>query len=184
MRPLRRKMKEVTDTNRIHTFIQQARVGYLGLYDEEGTYVVPLNFSWLNGNIYFHGSNEGRKVDAIQENETYCFTLAEEYGTVADPVPAHTGTAYFSVMIFGKLEIVQDLEEATDALEAMLNKYVPGYFKTKLSSSHVERYRSSMGSPTVVYRLTPSWITAKEDPVEEDKMFYPGRTQLEDIRKR
>ncbi|RAL20851.1 pyridoxamine 5'-phosphate oxidase family protein [Thermoflavimicrobium daqui] len=184
MRPLRRAMKEVTDSKRIEQLLERTRVGYLGLYDEEGTYVVPLNFVWWDGKIYFHGSHEGRKIDALKKDETYCFTVAEDLGTVTSTIPAKTGTAYFSVMAFGKIEKVASLEEATDALEAMLNKYVPGYFLSKLSQTHVEKYRSGMGSPTVVYKLIPKHISAKEDPVQEENMYYTGRTQMDDLRKK
>jgi nitroimidazol reductase NimA-like FMN-containing flavoprotein (pyridoxamine 5'-phosphate oxidase superfamily) len=55
-------------------------VGYLGLFDEEGTYVVPLNFVWLDEKIYFHGSEQGRKIDAIQKDHRVCFSISQDFG--------------------------------------------------------------------------------------------------------
>ncbi|WP_124728128.1 pyridoxamine 5'-phosphate oxidase family protein [Staphylospora marina] len=183
-RPLRRTAKEVTDPARIGEFLRTAHVGALGLSDEEGTYVVPLNFVWHNGRIYFHGSDEGRKADAIKRGGTVCFSVFEEIAVTCDPVPALTGAAYFSVMVFGHCVPVENLDEKTEALQAMLDKYVPGYFSEPLSRTHVDRYRSGMGSPTVVYRIDPVRITAKEDNPPTDKYFVPGRTKEQDLKRR
>ena len=176
-RPIRRHTKELTDQKKIEYILNKTSVGYLGLVDEEGTYVVPLNYVWYEDKIYFHGSNQGRKYDALLNNHTYCFTAAEEYGTVANPVPAHTGTAYTSVMVFGKIKIVTDLEEAVSAMQAVLDKYVPGYYSSKLAKKHLEEYRSSLGSPTIVHCLIPERISAKEAIASYEDMYFPGSKQ-------
>jgi hypothetical protein len=33
-----------------------------------------------------------------------------------------------------------------------------------------------MGSATAVFRITPDTLTAKGNPLPEEKQFYPGRT--------
>lgn len=86
-----------------------------------------------------------------------------------------------SVMLFGVLETVSDLNEATSAMQGMLNKYVPGYYDKSLLQSHVERYRSSLGSHTVVFRLTPRIRTAKENQLDPQLSFFPGRNVEMDI---
>lgn len=60
-------------------------------------------------------------------------------------------------------------------MQAMLDKYVPGYYDKSLSQSHVEKYRSSLGSHTVVFRLTPSVRTVKENQLDPQLAFYPGK---------
>ncbi len=182
-REMRRSHKELKDEQKINDLLFTAKFGYLGLFDEEGTYVVPLNFVWKNKKIYFHGSEQGRKTEAIRTNSRVCFTVSEDLGTIADPIPANIGTAYTSVMVFGKVKLLDDLEEATDVLQAMLEKFVPGYFDQKLSQKHVDAYRSSMGSRTMVYCLDPDQITAKEAVAKQDEFFFPGRKQINDIRK-
>jgi len=175
MDKVRQEKLVCTDDKRIDQFLSQARIGYLGLTDGELPYVVPLNFIWMNDALYFHGAAQGRKIELIQANTNCCFTVAEEYGTMVSPIPAKTDTAYMSVMLFGALETVTDLDEATAIMQAMLDKYVPGYYDNSLSPSHVEKYRSSLGSHTVVFRLTPSARSAKENQLETGRAFYPGR---------
>jgi nitroimidazol reductase NimA-like FMN-containing flavoprotein (pyridoxamine 5'-phosphate oxidase superfamily) len=82
-----------------------------------------------------------------------------------------------SVILFGSVELVDDLEEATGAMQEMLHKYVPGYYQSPLAKSHVEKYVSSLGSKTSVFKLIPTEITAKENEVQPSHMYYPGRTQ-------
>ncbi|WP_198029697.1 pyridoxamine 5'-phosphate oxidase family protein [Bacillus sp. J33] len=180
MYQLRQKMMEWKDKQEIENFLSNAKTGFLGLSDEGFPYVIPLNFCWHNGYIYFHGASDGRKIDIMAKNPNACFTISEELGTMAHPVPAKTDTAYMSVIVFGKIEKAADLEEATAAMQSMLDKYVPGYYQNKLARSHVEKYRSSLGSKTAVFRLIPQTITAKENPLDQQSSFFPGRTVAAD----
>jgi nitroimidazol reductase NimA-like FMN-containing flavoprotein (pyridoxamine 5'-phosphate oxidase superfamily) len=169
------------DEKKINLLLSSTQTGYLGLSTGDMPYVVPLNYVWHERNVYFHGASEGRKVDMIQENANGTFVVSENYGTMVHPIPANTDTAYLSVMLFGKVEMVEDLAEATSAMQKLLHKYVPDYYNTSLSSNHVDKYRSSMGSKTMVFKLVPSEITAKENVMEEDKAFYLGRNVSMDL---
>jgi len=60
-------------------------------------------------------------------------------------------------------------------MQALLDKYVTSYYNSPLSSQHVERYRSSHGSKTCIFKLTPTDITAKENIKIEDQLYYQGR---------
>ncbi|WP_431087007.1 pyridoxamine 5'-phosphate oxidase family protein [Paenibacillus sp. 8b26] len=169
---VRYKIREVLDNDKIEAFLSKARIGHLGMVDGQLPYVVPLNFVWANGKLYFHGATGGRRNQVMSANPEVCFTVCEEYGTITNPVPAKTDTAYMSVMIFGKAELIVDLDEATYMLQEMLQKYVPGYYDRPLSKQHVDKYRSAIfNSPVQVYRVDAYQITAKENPSEEVKMY-------------
>ncbi|WP_235828159.1 pyridoxamine 5'-phosphate oxidase family protein [Brevibacillus migulae] len=180
--PIRYWKRDCTDQTKIENFLAFAKAGFLGLSDEhQQPYVVPLNYVWYRNAIYFHGADTGRKCDIIQQNARVCFTVSEEYGTIADPVPASTDTAYMSVMIFGQATRVAELDEATAALQAMLEKYVPGYYDQPLAKQHVAKYRSSLNSEVAVYRIDPEHVSAKENPLNRERAFYPGRKVQMDV---
>ena len=80
MNEVRYKTREVLDKNKIETFLQQARVGHLGMVDGNLPYVVPLNFVWIDGKIYFHGATGGRRNRVIDANLEVCFSVCEEIG--------------------------------------------------------------------------------------------------------
>ncbi|TRZ38365.1 pyridoxamine 5'-phosphate oxidase family protein [Niallia circulans] len=176
MEQIRQKKLAWTDEEQINDCLSVCRTGYLGLSDGMEPYVVPLNYVWHNKSIYFHGADEGRKIRIIESNAAGCFTICEELGTMSDPVPAKTDTAYWSIMAFGHIEKVTDKEEARNSMQALLNKYVPGYYDKPLASAHLEKYRSSLGSKTAIYKLSPSTLTAKENPLNEKARFTAGRT--------
>ena len=176
MFPIRMQKRACTDQLKIEHFLGQAHTGFLGLSSGDVPYVIPLNYYWCNGAVYFHGAAEGRKVTMMEENAKGCFTISEDYGTIAATVPAHVDTAYMSVVIQGVTVRVTDLTEATEAMQGMLNKYVPGYYDKPLEKSHLEKYVSSMGSKTAVFKLVSESVTAKEREVDAPQMFYPGRT--------
>ena len=172
---VRYKVRACKDQKKIDDFLRTSRVGHLGLSDGKHPYVVPLNYVWWNGKIYFHGAEGGRRNQIMKENAEVCFTVCAEYGTITDPVPAKTDTAYMSVMLFGEAEPVTDLEEATSMLQEMMDKYVPGYYNRPLAKQHVDKYRSAVyGSAVQVYSIEPQHLTAKESPMAEAKMYKPN----------
>lgn len=170
------------DVQKIDSFLSLTQTGYLGLSTSNMPYIVPLNYIWYEGNVYFHGAAEGKKVDMIRENANATFVVSESYGTLTNPTPANTDTAYLSVMLFGKIEMVEDINEAAAAMQLLLDKYVPGYFNTPLSPHHVTKYHSSLGSHTAVYKFVPSEITAKENASIEENAFYIGREEKMDLK--
>jgi nitroimidazol reductase NimA-like FMN-containing flavoprotein (pyridoxamine 5'-phosphate oxidase superfamily) len=75
-------------------------------------------------------------------------------------------------MLFGKAEKVTDYEEAAIALQKLLDKYMPKYYSHPLTSTLIEKYRSSLdGNAVAVYRLTPQEMSAKENSVEAGELL-------------
>ncbi|WP_445487201.1 pyridoxamine 5'-phosphate oxidase family protein [Niallia sp. 03133] len=181
MDKMRLSTREVTNQTAIQVFLQTMQTGYLGLVDGLEPYVIPLNYIWHNENIYFHGASSGRKVEILKKNNLACFTVSEDLGTLCNPIPAKTDTAYMSVILSGNVKQVEDISECTDIMQQMLNKYVPGYYSNPLSSTHLEKYRSSLGSKTIVFKLIPEKITGKENKLNEKMKFTPGRTIKMDL---
>lgn len=184
MVPIRYTPRECRDPEQIDSFLRRAVTGFLGLSDGLTPYVVPLNYVWLNGAVYFHGASEGRKAVMMEHNPDACFTVSESFGTIASPIPAHTDTGYMSVMLFGSVVPADGLEEAAAAMQAMLDKYVPGYFSQPLAMNHLDKYRSSFGSRTAVWKLTPHTMSAKQNVPAESALFYEGRKAEHDAKKR
>lgn len=173
---MRLKLRKCNDEAAIQQFLERAETGFLGLSADDVPYVVPLNFVWREKILYFHGASEGRKADYMRANARGCFTVSQSYGTLTSPVPAHIDTAYMSVMLFGRLSIVDTLEESTAVMQAMIDKYMPGFYHQPLAAQHLDKYRSSLGSRTVIYKLTVESMSAKSNAVQEELLFHPGMT--------
>jgi nitroimidazol reductase NimA-like FMN-containing flavoprotein (pyridoxamine 5'-phosphate oxidase superfamily) len=153
------------DESKINAFLRAARVGVISIHGDDYPYAVPVNFVWDGSSIYFHGMGSGKKNDLIEKNPKVSFTVFQENGTVSDPVPCHADTSYFSVMIFGSCEKVLDHAEGAKALNLLLDKLLPGFYKPdRVSSSMVAGHKSSMDhKPVAVFKISVSELTAKEN---------------------
>ena len=163
------------DTDRIADFLRTQRIGVLGLHTDDYPYPVPVNYVWHNEAVYFHGMGSGRKVDLLRQAPPVGFTVFAEHGTVTADMACHADTAYFSVMIFGTAAPVTDPEEAAGALQALVDKLMPGYYRSTIRGPLVERYRSGMdNNPVAVFKITPDTLTAKGNTAEPGDLFTPA----------
>ncbi|MBI4006989.1 MAG: pyridoxamine 5'-phosphate oxidase family protein, partial [Planctomycetes bacterium] len=62
MGKLRRQDKEITDKAEIEEILALAKVGRLGTCLDSIPYIIPVNFVYDGGKIFFHSAHEGRKV--------------------------------------------------------------------------------------------------------------------------
>ncbi len=172
MEHIRYTQRICTDTAKIEEFLTKTRTGVIGIAGARYPYCVPVNYIWKNGAVYFHGLGSGKKIRLFEEHPEVSFTVYEEIGTVKDAVPCHADTSYMSVMLFGHVEKVEDFKECADVLQAIVDKFMPGFYQSKISSALAEKYRSAHdGKAVAVYKITPVEQTAKENVAAKEDMF-------------
>lgn len=117
---MRRKDREILDTEKIKTMITSCQCCRLGLNDEGQVYIVPLNFGYteLDGvyTFYFHGAKEGRKIDLIRKNNNVGFELDTNYKLNISDVACGYSARFQSVIGTGKITFVTTKEEKNTAL--------------------------------------------------------------------
>ncbi|OKP99736.1 pyridoxamine 5'-phosphate oxidase family protein [Paenibacillus sp. P46E] len=162
---MRRKEFQVEQEEELAVFLNGMSFGFLGTSDEKGLpRVTPLNFVYMEGNFYFHGSHAGGKMKSIRHNQRVCFTVADEYAIIpsyfSDPELACPATAYFkSVTAYGQAELVEDAAEKAAVLTLFMQKLQPegGYAPIDAEDP---RYRPALKGVAVV-RIVPEEVTAK-----------------------
>lgn len=69
---MRRTDREVSEPKILDEILRRGRSLHLGLTDEDGTYVVPVNYGacWEEGRrvLYFHGADKGKKMELIRKD--------------------------------------------------------------------------------------------------------------------
>jgi len=162
---MRRREFEMTEHREIESFLEESSYGFLSAVRPDGRpSITPLNFVYANGAVYFHGSRVGDKMDAIRHNPHVAFAVAKEYAIIpsyfTDPVMACPASAYFkSVLITGRVELVEDIGEKAVALEAMMKKLQPegGYEPIRPEDpQYIPRLKG-----VAVLKLVPKSISAK-----------------------
>lgn len=162
---MRRKEFTIEEAQEIITFLDQCSFGFLGTISPDGhPRVTPLNFVYMDGCFYFHGSIAGEKMKQIKQNTSVSFTVAEEFSLIpsyfTDPELACPATSFFkSVMAFGQAEPVKDLEVKGRVLQRFMEKLQPqgGYVPIDATDP---RYTGQLKAVAVV-QITPERLTAK-----------------------
>ena len=123
-RPLRR-IKQTASQEECIALLESAPRGVLAVHGENGyPYGLPVNYVFMDGRIYFHCAKEGHKVDALRADDRVSFTILSE------PVKneGEWWYCFTSVIVFGRICEVTDLDKADKVLRALGTKYFPeGY---------------------------------------------------------
>jgi nitroimidazol reductase NimA-like FMN-containing flavoprotein (pyridoxamine 5'-phosphate oxidase superfamily) len=93
------------------------------MHDQPYPYVVPLNFVYHEGHLYFHCAAEGRKIDLLRSNRRVCFELDHQESIVPGPSACAWGTRYRSVIGTGEAVMVLDEAEKRKGLSCLMQKY-------------------------------------------------------------
>lgn len=111
-----RRFKQLLSEEESLHILRSTTSGVLALCGEDRQpYGVPLSHVYDNGKLYFHSALSGHKVDLIKQNSNASFTVIAK-----DEIHPESYTTYFqSVIIFGKIRIVENDSEKKHLLEIL-----------------------------------------------------------------
>lgn len=122
------------------------------LGDNDYPYGMPLNhyYNEEDGRLYFHSGKTGHRIDAITRNPkaSYC---------VYDKGVRESGNWYLtfrSVIIFGRIEIVEDREKIYEIARKLSRKFTD-------DEEYIENEIKVSGPGTLMFMLVPEHITGK-----------------------
>ena len=75
-----RMPEQVMSHDSVEDLLDRAPVGRLGMSVDDQPLVVPLNYVYTDGKVYFHSASEGQKVDFLRKNPKVCFEVDEAMG--------------------------------------------------------------------------------------------------------
>lgn len=153
---MRRKDREITDTEKIFEIMQKCDCCRIGLVDNGEAYIVPMNFGIEkdeNGMIlYFHSAKIGRKISLLPYQVTVAFEMDTGHGLQKDDIACEYSYFYQSVMGKGKMTILQNVEEKAVGLASVIKHYAP----------HIApHFENSVLNGTCVFKLSVTEITCK-----------------------
>lgn len=124
---VRRADRAVDDDAWIKTFLHRAAVGTLATV-HEGQPFINTNLFVYDENahaIYIHTARVGRTRANIEQDERACFSIMEMGRLLPADEALEFSVEYAGVTVFGTASIVEDENEATSILQALLDKYAP-----------------------------------------------------------
>jgi hypothetical protein len=149
---LRRKDRAMS-LNEAETFLKEKKVGRLALTRNDHPYVVPLNYLYLDGKIYFHSAKEGQKNVFLSDNPKVCFEVDELFGFTEGKEDCSYAPLYKSVIAYGKASIVKEKTEKRRVLSSLVQKYY---------GSKPDSFANAMLENTLVVAIEISKLTGKQ----------------------
>lgn len=121
---MRRTDREVTSKEDIKSILDICKVCRLGMMDETGIYIVPVNFGYCFENeklvLYFHGAKEGRKIALAMQKPMVGVEMDCEYGLEEGASPCQYSYGYASLIGNGQAEVIDEAEEKVKALGSIM----------------------------------------------------------------
>ncbi|MGI6203963.1 MAG: pyridoxamine 5'-phosphate oxidase family protein [Anaerovoracaceae bacterium] len=115
-----RRFRQLITKEACEKVLENEPRGVLSVHGEDGyPYGLPINFVYDDGKIYFHSANSGHKIDALKKDPRVSFCVYDE-GYVTE---GKLGLNIRSVIIFGRIRFITDIEEAKEKLRILGLKY-------------------------------------------------------------
>lgn len=121
---MRRKDREVKDKEGIKEILDGCKVCRLGLLDYGTVYIVPMNHGYsMEGEklvLYFHGANEGKKLELLKDNREVGFEMDCGHELVEGRLACQHSYRYASMIGNGTAEVLTDPAEKMKALACIM----------------------------------------------------------------
>ena len=147
------RKKQALSMDKIIDILETEKRGVLSVLGDDGyPYGMPMNY-WYNkenGYIYFHSGKKGHKIDAMTANNKVSFCVYDAGSKKDGEWALHIN----SVIVFGKVYVVEDFEESMDICKKLSLKYTP-------DMEYIEEEIRKFGNATLCYELRPEHITGK-----------------------
>lgn len=149
------KARMIIDTETTESIIKSCEVCFVGMVDHDNMpYTLPFNFGYDSGYLYIHSGPHGHKLDVLANNPNICVAMSTGHQMYhqSENVACSYGMKYKSVLLKGKLEFLEDIDDKVQALSIIMRQY-----------TQREDYRYSVPSlkNVTVMRLKPDSIECK-----------------------
>ena len=152
-RELTRKNKQIAEAECIDLLKNETR-GVLAVSgDNDYPYCMPMNhfYNEEDGCIYFHCGKSGHRLDALKKSNKVSFcTYDKGYRNEGE-------WAYNvkSVVVFGKIEIIDDMETIADIATKLSYKFIS-------DDEYIKFEVAKYGHETLILKLVPEHICGKK----------------------
>lgn len=151
--------------------LQRGFSGRLAVIGEDGyPYCVPMLYLWRDGEVWLHSTRaRGHMRGAIDSQSRVCFEIDEPeevfpYGRFE----CDTGLGYRSVILFGRIRVVEDTAAKQGFFEALMRKYAKPQWK------HRPRNFFPRMDQISLYAIAVERMTGKRSPLPDLSGQWPA----------
>ena len=148
-----RRAKQLLSQEETVAVLKRNTCGTLALIgDDNYPYAVPLSYVYMDGKLYFHSAKEGHKIDAVKKNEKASFCVVDQDRIVPEKYTTH----YRSVIVFGRVRLLENVNDMERIATALAMKYSAD-FKDGIPGE-IDAYRKNLA----IIEMEAEHITGKE----------------------
>lgn len=114
------------DRDTIYPILDEAFICHVGFAVDGQPYVIPTGYARIGDDLYIHGSSASRMLRNLSKGVDVCVTVSLIDGLVLARSAFHHSVNYRSVLILGKAQLVEDVDEKNRALQAFTEHVIPG----------------------------------------------------------
>ena len=114
-----RPNREIISESEINDILQKGKFIVISACRDSEPYIVTLSYGFnaKERSLYVHCAPNGLKIDFFKSNNRICATIIEDGGYVVD----ECGHNYRTVVFWGEIHFVKDLEEKKYGMGILLN---------------------------------------------------------------
>ncbi len=116
----------VYDRELVYHILDEGLICHVGFAIEGRPFVIPTGYARVQDQLYIHGSQASRMLRTLQRGVEACVTVTLLDGLVLARSAFHHSMNYRSVVVFGKAELVDDVDEKLAALRAFSEHMICG----------------------------------------------------------
>lgn len=121
------RKKYACDDEWIKTFLTNIEIGHVATHWDNQPFITPVLFYYdlMNNEISFHTNIVGRLKANAERHPEVCFEASRMGKLLPSNIASEFALQYESVVVFGKIRLISDLEEKQNALSELIRKYFP-----------------------------------------------------------
>jgi nitroimidazol reductase NimA-like FMN-containing flavoprotein (pyridoxamine 5'-phosphate oxidase superfamily) len=120
---MRRNDKRIESAAELAELLRSGEVCHLSMVDDGKPYIVPLNYGYVDGVLYFHSAPEGRKIDILRKNPQVCFSVVADHQLIEGVKACSWSASYRSVIGTGIASILTEPAEKKVGLKILMAQY-------------------------------------------------------------
>ncbi len=120
------KNKVIASREEIEKIIRKCQFCNVAMVDESNRpYVIPMNFGYRDNCVYLHSSKTGKKITLLKNNGNVCLSFSTDHllRWQSEEVACSYSMKYRSVLVYGKVEFIEEPERKIEALNCIMHQY-------------------------------------------------------------
>lgn len=140
------KLPEMSDEE-VEEAIKNQKICRIGFIDKYHPYIAPFQYVYVDGNLYFHFTNYGKKKEILEKNQNVCVSIEQFEPDLS---------AYYFISIQGSLKSVTESTEIKKVINKMVEEARAKFSESFLSAHGFDKDRgweSFVSENQIIYKL-------------------------------